>query len=278
MANVSNTAKRAGGRAADAGREVADSKTFDVLVTVGLIAYGVVHLLVAWIALQVAWGGDNQEASQRGAMQEMGSTGIGRVLLWVTAVGLFALVLWQLFEAIAGHRDQREDRKRLIKRLGSAGKAVIYGLLGVSAVSTATGSSSSGESSEKTLTASLMTSGAGRVLVIAIGVGVVVAGARLAYRGLKKKFAKELEGSVSRGVIRLGQVGFIAKGVALAIVGVLFVVAAITFDPDKAGGLDTALRTLRAQPFGAVLLTLMALGIASFGAYCFAWSRHAKTG
>ena len=75
-------------------------------------------------------------------------------------------------------------------------------------------------------------------------------------------------------MVRLGQVGYAAKGVALAIVGLLFVVAGVTFDPDRAGGLDTALRTLNGQPYGPYLLTALALGIACFGAYCFAWSRH----
>jgi len=51
-----------------------------------------------------------------------------------------------------------------------------------------------------------------------------------------------------------------AKGVALAIVGVLFIVAAVTFDPQKAGGLDTALQTPRQRTFGPVLLALTALG------------------
>jgi hypothetical protein len=36
------------------------------------------------------------------------------------------------------------------------------------------------------------------------------------------------------------------------------------------------LRTLKEQPYGSVLLTAMALGLACFGIYCFFWSRNAK--
>ena len=50
----------------------------------------------------------------------------------------------------------------------------------------------------------------------------------------------------------------------------------ITYDPEKAGGLDDALRTVNRAPFGAGLLTLMALGLACFGIYRFAWARHPK--
>jgi len=276
MADIGNAAQRAGNEAERAGREVEQSKSFDALVTVGLVGYGVVHLLVAWIALQVAWTGTREEASQHGAFREMASTGVGVVLLWVTAIGLFGLVVWQGLEAAIGHRD-REGRKRLFKRLGSAGKAVLYLVLGISAVGVAMGSSSDGNA-QQTFTATLLSKPFGVVLVVAVGVGVAIAGGRLAYRGVTSKFTRDLEGGVSRGVVRLGQVGYIAKGVALAIIGILFVVAAVTADPNKAGGVDTALRTLRDQPFGAVLLTLMALGIAAFGLYCFAWSRHAKKG
>ena len=73
---------------------------------------------------------------------------------------------------------------------------------------------------------------------------------------------------------RLGQVGFPGKGIALAGVGALLVWAAVTFDPSKATGLDGALRTILDLPFGRILLTLVAMGIAAFGAYLFVRARY----
>ncbi|WP_240615819.1 DUF1206 domain-containing protein [Nakamurella deserti] len=278
MTAADNT-RRAAGRASDqaerAGRDVQSSDAFRLLVRVGLISYGVVHLVVAWLAVQLAWFGRQEEASQQGAFQELASTTLGRITLWVVAVGLFALAVWQLFEALWGHRDREEGRKRTVKRVGSAGKVVLYVALGVSAVRVVTGSSSSGDT-QKEMTASLMGSSTGRILVIALGVVVIVAGGRLVYRGLSRKFTRDLAGGVGQGVVRLGQVGYAAKGVVLAIVGALFLLAALTYSPDRAGGLDTALRTLNGQPYGPYLLTALALGIACFGVYCFAWSRHVK--
>ncbi len=262
--------------AEQAGRKVQNTKAFHIMVTVGLIAYGVVHLLVAWISVQIAWGGGGEEASQKGAFQKIAATPMGDVLLWITALGLFALAVWQVFEAGWGHQDREEGRKRIVKRIGSAGKAVLYVVLGVSAVSTAMGSASSGETEKKSMTASLMSATPGRILVIAIGVAIMVVGGRLIYRGVAKRFTRDLRGGVAEPVIRLGQVGYTAKGVVLGIVGILVALAAITFDPDKAGGMDTALRTLREQPYGSVLLTIVAAGLACFGVYCFAWSRQFK--
>lgn len=257
------------------GQQVQQSRAFGALVMVGLIAYGVVHLLIAWIALQLAWTGGGGEASQQGALAQMAGSVIGDILLWITALGLYTLTVWQIFIALWGYSEE-EPKKKVWKRLSAAGKAIVYLVVGISAVATAAGRGKSGNSSEKSMTAKLLGVPFGKVLVIAVGIAVLVIGGRLVYRGISKKFTRDLDGGVSTTVVRLGQIGYCAKGVALCIVGVLFVVAAITFDPDKAGGLDTALRTLRDQPFGPVLLTVMALGIAAFGLYCYAWSRQAK--
>jgi hypothetical protein len=105
--------------------------------------------------------------------------------------------------------------------------------------------------------------------VIAVGISQIV-------KGVKQNFTEDLDHAVSQSVRRLGTVGYCAKGVALSIIGGLFGYAALTYDPDKAGGLDAALATIRDQPFGTVLLVIMALGIACFGVYCFVWARFAR--
>ena len=65
----------------------------------------------------------------------------------------------------------------------------------------------------------------------------------------------------------LGQVGYSARGVALGAVGVLFVVAAVTTDPQKADGLDGALRAFADLPFGKVVLVVIGLGWVAAGVY-----------
>ena len=76
--------------------------------------------------------------------------------------------------------------------------------------------------------------------------------------------------------VPFGVVGYVAKGVAVAVVGVLFVVAALTHDPEKAGGLDSALRSMAELPFGRVLLWLVGAGLVIYGVYCFARARYAR--
>ncbi|WP_432888834.1 DUF1206 domain-containing protein [Kribbella sp. CA-245084] len=245
------------------------SRAYGVAITVGLMAYGVVYLLIAWIALQLAWGQSSQEASQQGALQELAGKPLGGILLWVVAIGLFALVPWRVLQLVYGHLD-------LEHKLSAIGRAAVYIVLGISAVKVAIGSGSSSTSQQQSLSARVMQHGAGRVLIVVIGIGIIAVGARQLHKAITKKFTEDLIGGVSEVTILLGRIGYAAKGVAFAVVGVLFGWAAISYDPKKAGGLDTALRTIKGQPFGSVLLTVLALGLAAFGLYCFSWSRNAK--
>jgi Domain of Unknown Function (DUF1206) len=249
---------------------------------VGLVAYGVVHLLIAWIALQVAWtGGGN--ASSGGALKTLAAQPFGQTMLWITTAGLAALVVWQLATALWGFQSERgSDRVR--KRIGSAGRVVVYAALAASAAKVAAGSggSSGSDSKEQTLTARMMSAPTGRLLVAAVGIAILVIAARQVHRGLSESFTHDLEPDATSGssgpmILTLGRTGYVAKGVAIGVVGVLFGWAALSYDPQKAGGLDAALKTVRDQPFGPYLLTLIALGLAAFGLFCFAWSRYART-
>ena len=250
-------------------QEVRYSRPYKLAITVGLIAYGVVHLLIAWIALQLAFGKSSQEASQQGALQELAGKPLGGVLLWVVAIGLFMLVVWQALELVWGYLG-------LHKKLSSIGRAIVYLALGVSAVKVAVGSGSSGSGPERTVSARLMEHGAGRVLLVAVGIAIVALSCYHVYKAIAKKFLEDLVGGVSDVTILLGRIGYVAKGIAFAVVGVLVGWAAIDYDPQKAGGLDSALHTIKEQPFGSVLLTVLAAGIAAFGGYCFIWSRNAR--
>lgn len=268
-----NSAKSTAGSTA---RSVQQHPAMRALITIGLISYGVVHLLVGWIALQVAWGGDDQQADQQGALRELAQTPVGTPLLWVLAVGLFALVLWQLTQAGWGY-GHTDGGQRLAKRLASAGKAVVYAGLGVAALQVALGSgSSSGDSKQEGMTARLMSAPAGRVLVVAVGLAIIAVGVFTIVKGVRKKFTEDLGQAVSEKVLRLGQVGYVAKGTVIGVVGGLFVWSALSYDPAKAGGLDDALRTVAGAPVGPYLLTVIALGLVCFGIYCFFWARNPR--
>jgi len=266
-----------GAKATNKASRIDNSDALDHGVRVGLVAYGVVHLIVAWTALQLALGDQSGSASQTGAFSQMAETTAGQLSLYVVAAGFFALVVWQAFEAAVGHR-RSDGAKRVFHRIGSAAKAVVYAVLGVSAFKMALGQGQ-GSSGTDTWTAKLMSAPGGQLLVGAVGLTIIGIGVYLVYKGLSEKFSKDLDAGAKSGdrrttIMLLGKVGYAVKGVAFVAVGLLFVVAAVQHEADKSGGLDQALHQLLQQPFGGVLVGGIALGLACFGLYCFAWARH----
>lgn len=260
--------------------QVEGSPWFDRTVRIGLISYGIVHLLVGWLAFQLALGDPSGTASQQGALHQVAQESYGPALLVVIAIGFLALTVWKGLTAAYGHRSD-DGGKRTAKRVASAGKGVIFLFLAVTAAQLAVGSGSSSSSTDE-FTADLMKAPGGRFLVGAIGLGIIAAGVWLAVKGIKRKFEKNLEGSATTGatgtaIVRLGQVGYVAKGAAFAAVGFLFVWAAWTFDPDKAGGLDSALHKLLDESYGPALIGAIGAGLIAFGLYCFAWAWYADT-
>jgi sulfite exporter TauE/SafE len=267
----------ASGKAEEAG----DSASLEFVARAGLIAYGVVHLLIGWLAVRIAWSASADEsADTSGALKTLASEPFGKVLLWLVAIGLVALSLWQASEAIWGYRS-REGARRVRKQVASGARAVIYAALGASAASVALGSRPSSSQSEQQATSGVLAWPAGRVLVVVAGLIIISVGVALVVKGVTKSFAEEIDTSsmspvARQGVARLGQIGYIAKGVALGLVGGLLSYTTLTFDRQKAQGLDGAMQTILAQPFGRYLLTAVALGFAAFGVFAILQSRYRR--
>jgi Domain of Unknown Function (DUF1206) len=268
MTDAAGTAHQAAGTA----RQAAESGPVKIGARIGLAAYGVTHLLIAWLALQVAFGGGGgQRTDQTGAFQAIAAEPFGRVLLWVLVVGFVAIALWRLVQAVFATAGVQDTKEQIKKRVETGARAVVFIGLAIIAGRIAAGGGSGGGGQKAT--AGVLGWPGGQFLVGAVGLGIIAAGVMKIVHGYQKKFLEEMDTPSDRRarqvVERLGQVGSIAKGASLALIGVLVVVAAVRFDPSKANGLDPALKALAGEPFGMILLALMAVGLAAYGVFCF---------
>jgi hypothetical protein len=258
--------------------QVHDSDKFDIAIRAGFVVYGVIHLMLGWLALQIAFGHSSKTASNTGALQALAHQPMGGFLIWVVAIGMLLLALWRLLEGWVGH-DYEEGAKKVRKKATSFGKAILYGYLGYSAVTIALSPKKSKGGGSSSTTAKLLNMTGGQLIVGAIGLAIIGYGVYLAYRGWSEKFLEHLDaegksGDAGRAYTLVGKVGHIAKGTALAMVGGLFVYAAVSHDAKKSGGLDQALQKVVQQPFGQFILAAIAIGIACYGLFCFARARH----
>lgn len=253
----------------------------ELLGRIGLVGYGLVHVLIGAIAAQFALSGSG-EPDQQGALSSVIGDPVGVGAVAVVVLGLVAFAVWQGLAAAAGFR-WTSGGIRFRKRVGAGAKTVaVLAIVGVGVRLLVTGTSggSSSTGSEQ-VTTGLLGLPAGRVLVALVAVVVLVVAAAMCYTGVARNFSDDLDyrrlpDRLRRPVEILGVVGHVARGFAFAIVGVLFGVAALRADPSRAGGLDQALTTLAVQPLGPLLLLAVGSGFAAFGVFSFAesWARR----
>jgi hypothetical protein len=261
-------------------RRASDSTWLEYLTRAGLVGYGLLHLAIAWLAVQIAANRGARGADQAGAFRLIRHQPLGTALLIVIAVGLAAMAVWQLLLAAFGHR-QYQGKRRIFERIASGGRVVAYVFLCWTAVKVLRGSSTSSAATQQRATAGILAHPAGQwlvgtagVVVAAIGVGMVVYGVTGAFRS---KLALGTAGPVvRRTVLGLGGFGYAVRGVAFAVLGGLLVDAAVSDDAARSRGLDGALREIAGQPFGVVWLIVTAVGFAAFGGYCFMQSRYRR--
>jgi hypothetical protein len=261
-----------------AARKAKSSDAVEWLARLGLVARGVIWLVVGMLAAEVALG-SQVKADRNGALAAIKDKPFGEVLLVVLVVGFLGYASWRLLEGSVGHRDERDDRKRWAKRIGSLFRGAVYLVLGGSTAKFVVGGG--GSDTTQPLTARVMSATGGRALVFLVGAGLVVGGLVMAWRGLRQKFEDVIDvGSMPatlQPVMRVvGAAGLVSRGLVFSLVGWFLIDAAVRFQPDKAKGLDASLKTVAHQPFGRVVLFAGAVGLLAFALWSFIEARYRK--
>lgn len=264
-------------KAADAAEEASNSRTFEIVARAGYAVSGLLHVLIGVIALQLAFGRGG-EADVSGAVASLASQPVGPVLLWACFGACAALALWQLGNAILG---ERTSSKKLTKRLSAAGQALVFAALAATIVSFIMGQGKNSRESSSDFTLTLLSAPFGVFLLVAIGAGIAITGIVFAVRGFRQTFKRDIslssEEAVRKFQVGVGVVGYIAKGIALFLVGLLVVIAAIRAQPEQSTGLDGSLKALREQPYGPYLLAAVAVGLIAYGLFLMVKAKSLRT-
>ncbi len=251
------------------------------LARLGFGARGVVYCLVGALALMAALGSGGQTTGSRGALQTLIGEPFGRVLLGAIALGLACFGLWRVVEAVSDADRRGSSGKGLALRGAHLVSGVIYAGLAFFALSLALGWGSGGgneDQSARDWTAWLMQQPLGRWIVGIIGLAIAGAGLAFIRKGWTGDVAKflHLTPERRRWVVPLGRAGHAARGVVFAIIGAFVVIAAIQAQSSEVRGLGGALQTLQQQPYGWILLALIAAGLFAFGMFGFAQALYRR--
>ncbi len=275
------------GRTADrAARSAASSRWMIMLARLGYAMKGIVYLIIGWLAVQLVIGAGGGTTDQRGALQTIYEQPFGKFLLAVVAIGLLGFAIWCFIQAWFDTEGKGSDAKGIIGRLGYAVTGISYALLAFGAFQLVAGAGSSSATKSSTtttqdVTAQLLRHSWGVALVVILGIIVIGVACYLFSNAYTARFQRRLQlaglsAQVRRGVIFLGRFGYTALGIVFGLIGLFLIVAALQHNPHQARGLDGALRTLIQQPFGPVLLGIVALGLVTYGVYSFVEARYRR--
>lgn len=271
MEDLSDKAKREG-------ENLAGAKQLGWLARAGLVARGVVYLIIGILALELAFGEGGEAANQQDALREIAEQPFGRILLILVAIGLAGYALWRLTRPAVGHGAEQRDSG--MDRIAALGSGIAYAVLCVTAVTIVAGSST-GSGTPKETTAGVLGWTGGTVLVALAGVVLIGVAIYQAYKGLGRKFLEDarrdkMSEEVEKGYTALGVFGHVARAVVFALIGYGLIKAAIDYNPKQAIGLDGALRQLADASYGPALLGIVAAGLAGFAIYSITDARYRK--
>jgi hypothetical protein len=237
--------------------------------------YAVMGLLALGIALRV---GGAQTTDLSGSLVFLVGNKFGKLVLVIAAVGLAAYSLWGFIRAIYDPLHRGSDAPGYAARLGFVTSALSYAAIVILALQLLAGSGgAAGNSTQKTI-ASILTHPGGGPLTAIIGLIAIVVALGQFLEAYMANFAKDLKGTEMSAserniAVSLGRFGMFARGVIFLVIGWFLVQAGLHHDAGQVQGFGGAFLFLLGQPFGRVLMVIVALGFVALGLHSFACAR-----
>jgi hypothetical protein len=250
----------------------------------GYATKGLLYVIIGGLALRLALGLGGKAEDAHGAVEIIGRQPFGKGLLVVLTLGLAGHALWRFTQAVFNVEHCRKTLPGVFRRILYGVLGGIYSSLAVLAARAAfldvSPKAEAGDQA-KTWTAKLLEMPYGVTLVVVAGVVVACVGVWNIKRAIGADFMEELAtgkmSSAQEGVAKtVGRLGLLARAVTFGVVGWFIVKAAMQHDPSEARGMREALLEIARQPYGAILLGIVAAGLTAYGLHCFVQARFRR--
>ena len=264
---------------ANAVKRAASNPVLRFLERLGYAARGSLYTVMGLLALGIALSvGGGKTTDLSGSLMVLIANPYGKLVLVVMAIGLAAYSLWGFIRAIYDPLHRGSTASGYMARLGFVTSAVSYGAIVILALQILAGSGGASGDSTKTTIASILNHPGGGPLTIVIGIIAIGVGLGQFLEAYRATFKKDLKGAEMSErertiVVRLGRFGMFARGVIFLVIGWFLVQAGLHHDPGQVQGFGGAFMFLLGQPFGRVLLGIVALGFVALGLHSFACAR-----
>ena len=260
-------------------KRAASNPGLEFLERVGYVARGLLYVVMGSLALGLALGVGGKATDQSGSLATLAGGAFGKVLLVIFVIGLAAYSLWGFVRAIFDPLHRGDHPAGVAERLGFAWSGIAYAGLALFALElfVGTGRAAAQDSTQMQIS-KLLAYPAGEWAVTAIGLVSIVVGLGQFYEAYTAKFKKdmkreEMTKAEEDFVNGLGRLGFVARGITFTLVGWFVFQAGLHRDPTRVRGFSGAFTFLLSQPYGHLLLGVVALGFVALGLHSFAAAR-----
>lgn len=245
------------------------TRRIEPLARLGLLGVGIVYIAMGGFAASAAVS-EMRAAGAEGAAAGVTRIPGGRVLLWLSALGLVAAAASAVLQACT--RRAMPRWRAAITCAQWLGSAVFYGSLAWVLIDVARHSTRdpSGDEQARSLAAVMLAHPFGRVGGIAIALAVMAYGTARIVLAIRAGFLaglpiRDMAPAIGGALRWIGRCGIIALGTVAMAIGAWLLIASATGEPGLAQGIGGAITTIRAFPGGNLGLLLLAVGLILYG-------------
>jgi Domain of Unknown Function (DUF1206) len=269
-------------KAGQGARRATGNPVYRLLARAGYVARGVLYAYMGYAALRIALTGVPQRADQQAGLLAVAGFPLGRVILTAGVTAIAAYALWGFIRAVYDPLHRGKDPVGIVTRLGFAWSGLTYtALLFFTLGLLARGSGTGGGDVVQSLAALLLGAPFGVLLLegaglvgVGAGIGQFVEAGRATFKRDERR--AEMSGAEKRLTDALGRAGFVARGVVFSLMGWFLLLAGVHRDPHHAAGFTGTFTYFLAQPYGRVLLSLVAAGFLALGLHSVVLARYIR--
>jgi hypothetical protein len=248
----------------------------------GYAGRGLFYVIVGICALAAALLAGHNSISEPSILKFLLGHIWGILIIALIGIAFAANCLWFLYVALLRKEHPSRYVPAWARHIANLAMSILFAVLAVIAGALLLGWSPGRIHAIEQITALAMHQ-LGWVGRIGAGVvGLVVIGAALFqfYEAWAEDFRGELDLNdlphfLQKIIIQFARFGLTARAAVIALIGLFLLVAAFKGDPRKALGPTQSLQRLEYEPFGPILLGIIALGLMAFGLWLLveAWYR-----
>lgn len=259
--------------AADRTADVIDRHLWIVsLARVGWLAKALVYGIMGWVTLLVALDRPTStDVSYTGAVEELARRPASRATLLILATGLILYVLWRMMTILLIDGTSLDCWAH---RLGWTVSAFTYAAIAWIAVRVAFDSADpEPDPVVEDASRQLLEGTLGRWVLGVSGAGALMVAGYFFFKGLNRRFLRELDlGEVDQWrrlfLEWTGAVGWLGRCLIVMVVGGFVTWAAIDADPFDARGLDSAIQRLAVDDLGSALAGTTGALLLIYAVFC----------